>query len=175
MIELFKKPGNNYEWRLTMKNRNGFMIWGVLLTVVLMSSIGYGQPEKMKFRKDKDSALNLTDKQDDKIKGIRKEFAPKIIDAQAAMKKHQVTFKTLMDADKPNQRAINAAIDDGAKLRAAIQKLRTAQHLEVRSQLTPEQLKIMKSRGGRHLGDGMGCGDKKQRGGHRSKGKGSRF
>lgn len=157
-----------------MKFRHRKMIWGVLITVMLMTSTAYGQSGRMMFGKmgkNKDSALNLTDAQKDKINAIKDDYAPKIIDAQAELKKHQLSFKKLMDADKPNQRAINSAIDKGAKLRATIQKHHVGQQLETRAQLTPEQLKIMKSRGGRNWGKGMRSGYGQRRGINRSRGR----
>ena len=88
---------------------------GAMVTVLLLTTVGFGQqgPKAKGWSMSKAPALELTDAQKTKIAAIKADYAPKFIDAKATLAKHQIAMKQLHNADKPNKRAINAAIDDG--------------------------------------------------------------
>jgi Spy/CpxP family protein refolding chaperone len=86
-------------------------------------------------------ALDLTADQQKKVKGIHERQARLAVQAQADMRIAAMDMRALMSDEKPDKARVDAQIDKIARLRAEMQKSRAATLLEVRSLLTPEQLK----------------------------------
>jgi Spy/CpxP family protein refolding chaperone len=68
----------------------------------------------------------------------------KAIQARADIQLARLDLRKLMEADKPDSKAIEAQIDRIAGLRAGLEKSRMATMLEFRASLTPEQQKKLR-------------------------------
>jgi Spy/CpxP family protein refolding chaperone len=102
--------------------------------------------------------LNLTDDQKTKLADIRDRQARRAIPVQGDLRIAALDLRKVMQADKPDQRAIDAQIDKVAGLRASLQKSRVASMLEARSVLTPAQQKLMREHRGMRMRGRMGMG-----------------
>lgn len=106
--------------------------------------------------------LNMTDDQKTKLADIHDRQVRRAIPIQGDLRIAALDLRKVMQADKPDQPAINAQIDKIALLRASLQKSRVASMLEARSVLTPAQQKLLReARGMRmrgHMGMGHGMG-----------------
>lgn len=85
---------------------------------------------------------DLTENQKAQIKDIREESREKMEPQRDEMKKLRSKMMELKSAEKPDQEQINKLIDEQAKLKAQMEKNRTASELKVRELLTPEQRKV---------------------------------
>lgn len=83
--------------------------------------------------------LKLTDDQKKRVEDIRFSHQKKSITMRAEVESAHLDLERLLDADPPDQRAINNQIDRLAQLRAGLARDRVAGMLEVRALLTPEQ------------------------------------
>lgn len=88
--------------------------------------------------------LDLTDAQKEKMKAARERQQRKAIQTRADIQLARLDLRKLMQADKPDQRAIDAQIDRISGLEAGLHKSRVAAMLEFRAMLTPEQQKKLK-------------------------------
>ena len=88
--------------------------------------------------------LNLTAEQRDKMKAAREREQRKAIATRADMQLARLDLRKLMEAEKPDQRAIESQIDKIAGLRAGLEKAQAATMIEFRASLTPEQQKKLK-------------------------------
>lgn len=113
--------------------------------------------------------LNLTAEQKKKLEDIRFSQQRKAVSMRADVQVAEMDLRQLMRAERPDQRAIEAQIDKIADLRATLQKSRVATLLEMRSVLSPEQLKkwreLRTERPGLGGGPGM-MGGRGMRAGH---------
>ena len=85
---------------------------------------------------------DLTENQKAQIKDIREESREKMEPQREEMKKLRSKMMELKSAENPDQEQINRLIDEQAKLKAQMEKTRTASELKVRELLTPEQRKV---------------------------------
>ncbi len=112
---------------------------------------GYGMGHGMGF------GLNLTEDQQNQMKEMRvahmKAVQP-VRDQLMELKAHQ---RTLMNAENPDQKAINKNIDEMTKLQNKLMKMGSEQLLKVKSILTDEQKVMIQSRIGKSgkFGSGM--------------------
>ena len=88
--------------------------------------------------------LDLTAAQREKLKLVREREARKAIQTRADIQLARLDLRQLMEADKPDQRSIEAQIDKIAALRTGLEKSRVATMLEIRASLTAEQQKKLK-------------------------------
>ena len=88
--------------------------------------------------------LDLTPQQIEKMKASREAQQRKAIQARADIQLARLDLRKLMQADKPDGRAIEAQIDRIAGLRAGMEKSRVSAMLDFRASLTPEQQKKLK-------------------------------
>jgi Spy/CpxP family protein refolding chaperone len=105
--------------------------------------------------------LNLTSEQQEKMKAARDREQRKAIQARADIQLARLDLRKLMEADKPDSKAIEAQIDKIAGLRAGLEKSHVATMLEFRASLTPDQqkkLRDLRERGPQMRNQG---GDKK--------------
>ena len=91
--------------------------------------------------------LDLTAEQREKMKASHERQERKAIQARADIQLARLDLRKLMEADKPDSKAIEAQIDRIAGLRAGLEKSRMATMLEFRASLTPEQQKKLRERG----------------------------
>jgi Spy/CpxP family protein refolding chaperone len=89
--------------------------------------------------------LGLSDAQRQKVEDIHERTARKAIQARADLGIAALEMRKLMRSEKPDLRAVEAQIDRIAAMRAGIAKARAAAHLEMRSVLTPEQQKKLRT------------------------------
>ena len=96
----------------------------------------------------------LTTEQMEKICTLRIDHQKATIDLRADLQKKRLDLHTLMMAMKPNEKKIDAVIEEMGALRTQLQKQRVSHQLKVRELLTPEQQASLKTRwlgfGGRH-------------------------
>jgi len=96
----------------------------------------------------------LTAEQMEKVGALRTEHQKGMIDLRADLQKKRLDLRTLMTATEPNEKKINAVIEEMGALRTQLQKQRVSHWLKVREMLTPEQRASWKARGfgldGRH-------------------------
>jgi len=88
--------------------------------------------------------LELTAEQKEKMKAAHERQERKAIQARADIQLARLDLRKLMQADKPDSKAIEAQIDRIAGLRAGLEKSRVATMLEFRASLTPEQQKKLR-------------------------------
>ena len=81
----------------------------------------------------------LNDEQKAKIEKIKLDSGKKIQELKAELKIKDAELDKMMIADNPDKKAIDKKIDEISVIKANIQKERTAAHLAIRSELTPEQ------------------------------------
>jgi len=119
-----------------------------------------GGMERYKMRRaDVMKELDLTDAQRTKLAEIRDRQMRKGIHARADLSIAGLDLRKLIQADKPDQRAIDSQVDRIATLRATQRKSQIAAMLEMRSVLTDEQRQKLKDlRGGMRRGGRMGMG-----------------
>jgi Spy/CpxP family protein refolding chaperone len=119
-------------------------------------------------RGDMMARLNLTDRQKEQIKTIREQQQRRMIPLNARLQEANLDLRQLLQADRPNQARIDAAIDQVAGLRADAHKARVASMLEIKGLLTDAQKKQLREQRGSMRGWGGGGG----RGGMRHDGGG---
>ena len=88
--------------------------------------------------------LDLSPQQIEKMKAARQNQQRKAIQARADIQIARLDLRKLMEADKPDPKAIEAQIDRIAGLRAGMEKSRAAAMLEFRASLTAEQQKKLR-------------------------------
>ena len=106
--------------------------------------------------------LGLTEQQRGQLRQMQVEFRMQMIDREAEVKKAEVRLRSLMmDQDAPEVE-VGRAIDDVARFRAEVQKLKYGHHKQMRGVLTAEQLEklqqIREDRLEQRMEQGMGQG-----------------
>jgi protein CpxP len=91
------------------------------------------------------TALKLTPDQQKAMDNILFEHREKLIDLQANLQKAELDMEPLMNADEPNQSAIESQIDKVVAARGALEKANANFLLALRMKLTPDQWKQIKS------------------------------
>lgn len=91
------------------------------------------------------AALKITDEQRKGMDEILYAHREKLIDLQADLEKANLAMEPLMNADEPNQAAIEAEIDKVVGARAALEKANADFLLDIRMKLTPDQWKQVKA------------------------------
>lgn len=89
-------------------------------------------------------SLKLTPDQQKAMDNILFQHREKLIDLQANLQKSELDMEPLMNADQPNQAAIEAQIDKVVAARAALEKANANFLLDLRMKLTPDQWKQIK-------------------------------
>lgn len=103
--------------------------------------------------------LDLSADQKTKIEALQVPHMKKMVDYRNQLAEKRAQKQTQMSADKPDQKKINALIDEMAKLQADSQKEQAAHRLQVRELLTDKQkvkFDLMAERMGKGRGNG-GC------------------
>jgi Spy/CpxP family protein refolding chaperone len=88
--------------------------------------------------------INLTSDQKDKLKKLMVDFKLAQVDQKAKVKKAEIKLRALMRDEDANDSEVMTAIDEVARLKAELQKLRYRHRKEVRSLLTAEQIEKLK-------------------------------
>lgn len=118
-----------------------------------MHGAGMGRGPNGRHVEELRAKLNLSDDQRKRLADIHDRRAREVIPIQSDLKVAHLDMRKLMRSDKPDLRAIEAQIDKISALRARLEKVRVAGHLEARALLTPAQQKILREQGGRmHMG-----------------------
>ncbi|MFM1876168.1 MAG: Heavy-metal resistance [Bacteroidota bacterium] len=90
-----------------------------------------------------DEIPDLTEDQKAQIKQIKEESRKQMEPQRQEMKKLRAKMMEMKSSENPDQRQINQLIDEQAKLKAEMEKTRTASELKVRGLLTPDQRKVL--------------------------------
>jgi periplasmic protein CpxP/Spy len=102
--------------------------------------------------------IGITDDQKKKMDDIFQQHKLKLIDLKAAVEKQEAIMEPLVQADQPDEAKILSQIDAIAQARAELEKANARMLLGIRTVLTPDQWKKLRTmvhdRAGR--GDGMG-------------------
>ena len=88
--------------------------------------------------------LELTADQKAKLEKMQTDFQMLTIDQRARIEKAGILLRNLMRDDKSATSAVEAKIDEMAKLRAEMAKMRYRHHAEVRGILTEKQVDMLK-------------------------------
>ena len=91
------------------------------------------------------TALKLTPDQQKAMDNILFDHREKLIDLQANLKKAELDMEPLMNADQPNQAAIEAQIDKVVAARGDLERANSRFLLAIRMKLTPEQWQQIKN------------------------------
>lgn len=86
--------------------------------------------------------LKLTDQQKAEAKKVWFDLKQKQIDVRAQLQHARLDYHELATADKPDQKALNAKIQDMANLRAQLQQNKLDSWFSVNKLLTAEQQKV---------------------------------
>ena len=108
-----------------------------------------------------DSELNLTTQQLSQITKLRNQYQTARIGDQADVKRLRLELRQLMQAEQPDQKAIDKTVASISDHREALEKQWVNHRLEVRKLLTPEQRVLFDARPagqGRGMGRGFGLG-----------------
>jgi Spy/CpxP family protein refolding chaperone len=96
------------------------------------------------MRAEMAAKLELTDDQKTKMEQMRGDFQMLMIDQQAKVRKAQLQLRQLRRDDKASPAAVEAQIDQVAKVRAESAKMRYRHHSEMQSILTDKQKEMLK-------------------------------
>jgi len=105
------------------------------------------------FARELVEKLALTDEQRERIRTIREKQERAAIQQRAKLETARLDLRQLLRGEKPDRAALDAKIDEIARLRAQDAKARIGTLLEIRGVLTPEQQQKLRS-----LRDGLGSG-----------------
>ncbi len=129
----------------------------VIVAVFIGSAPGFAQPQnqgQMKQGKQQQKAMMMkhhnqqksmfqkffTEEQQEAMKALRLEGAKKVKPFKNQLRELMAHQQTLTTADNADLKAIDKNIDEMAKAKAEIAKIMAAQHQQIRSLLTEEQL-----------------------------------
>jgi len=105
--------------------------------------------------------LELTDEQKIKIEALQTPHMKKMIAFRNQLGEKQAQKRTLMSADKPDQKKLNALVDEVSKIRSNQEKERISHGIEVKTLLTDKQkvkFDMMQQRQGKKGGKARNCG-----------------
>ncbi len=88
--------------------------------------------------------INLTDEQKGKLEQMMVDFNLKKVDQRAKIEKAEIRLRALMRDEKANENEVLATIDEVARVKADLHKMRYQHRKEVRSLLTDEQAAKLK-------------------------------
>jgi Spy/CpxP family protein refolding chaperone len=112
------------------------LLAATLIALMLTSSISIlAQPGTTGEKK----GSGMTDEQKTKIKDLRIAAYKEVNPLENQLGELKAKQHTLTTADKPDMSAINANIDEMAKVQAKIMKIKVANHQQIRALLTDEQ------------------------------------
>jgi Spy/CpxP family protein refolding chaperone len=118
-----------------------------------------GQKHEMRMDERKggpENGLNLTDAQKEAFKQNRLATQKQLQPIQNELGEAEAHQKSLMSVEKPDLGAINKNIEKIGGLKVEIEKIKTKNHLDMRTQLTEEQrLKFDAMKGHMRGGEGM--------------------
>jgi len=131
----------------------GFLIVALIVPVALIFAQQQMQRERAPQQRHQGQrmemhgtmGLDLSEAQQEKIKELHLKTQKEAIQPNNQLNENRAKMRTLSTADKPDMKAINSLIDESAKVQADLQKMRAANHQEVRAMLTDEQRIIFDS------------------------------
>lgn len=87
------------------------------------------------------SQLKITDEQQKSMDDILQQHRESLVDLDASLEKAELKMRPMLQADQPNESAIEGQIDAIAQARANLEKANARFLLAIRAKLTPEQWK----------------------------------
>ncbi len=137
----------------------------IMLAILFAGALAYAQPPKGKGMPPKgthyammQNMLNITDEQKDQMKQLSLDKAKEFLPLRNEMAVLKAQYKALVQAEKPDQKAINANIDKQTSLMNKMMKLRTKYMLKMRDILTEEQWLMIQNHRGMRVHGGMKAG-----------------
>ena len=164
-------------------------VTAAISALLLIASVGVNAQPKQEKQRGHDKALmqcipGLSDEQKTKIKDLRTAHMKEVTPVKNVLAEKEARLNTLTAADKADMNEINKTIDEIAKLKGDMMKMRVNHQAKVKALLTDEQKvyfnahmgnkKGMKKamQAGMHRGEGMGNGMGPGKGMHNGEGKG---
>lgn len=146
--------------RINLKSVSVFAL-SALLTIGLNAQPRRGQgpcqgPDQGFKRANFQTALNLSEEQQDQMKTLRLEHQKAMIPLRNKMIELKAQNRTLMSESEVDLKLVNKNIDDQTALSNKIQKLQTEHKLAVKEILTDEQEMMIASRAGKRGMQGFG-------------------
>ncbi len=148
--------------------RKQILTFALTMMLMLAASVTFAQPPQCDGDKAPKCPLNLTEQQSKQIKQLGDDAQKKIFQIELQIKEKKAHLDVLRYADKPDMNAINATIDEIARLKADKKKVREANFQEIRQTLTDEQRVIFDTKHGKCCGID-GCGKDGKHGGKHGK------
>ena len=106
--------------------------------------------------------LGLNEQQREQFKKMQVDFRMQMIDREAEVEKAELRLRTMMTDENAVEVEVGRAIDDVARLRADVQKLRYGHRKQMRGVLTDEQFEKLQKMREEHreqkMDQGMGMG-----------------
>ena len=135
------------------RNLRFFYIKGLLALLILFSIVTCISAQEEKIRNDnahegrqkirgEAGEMKLTTQQSDLLKKIREKYEWKREDIVYKMKEKKIEMVRLLREDTPDRKQIEKKLEEVAKLEGERQKLFLDEYFEVRTVLSPEQVKI---------------------------------
>lgn len=90
-------------------------------------------------------SVGLSDDQVQKIEQIFQESRLKLVDQHANLQKEEIKLEPLLEADNPDESAVDSAIDRITAAHAALEKANAQMAFAVRRVLTPDQWKKLRA------------------------------
>jgi Spy/CpxP family protein refolding chaperone len=154
----------------------------LVISLIAFLNTGYAQPQEryrqqrsgqQEFRHRGPAGLNLSDEQKAKAQELRLNMQKSALPVRNKLGENQAKMRTLTTAESPDMKAINKLIDENAKLKADLEKLRAANHQEFRKMLSEEQRLELDSRPhrGHRRGFENGAGEGRGRGSGQGQGR----
>lgn len=147
-----------------MKTNKTFTGIFMIATLILFSQSIFAQPGRGMMNRGQQAGFDrecrmipeLTETQQAQIQELRTEQLKEMQDFRNQIGENRARYRTLMSADKADQKAIDANIDEYTNLRNQMMKKQAAHRQQVRSLLTDDQKVFFDNRGMRgRQGAGM--------------------
>lgn len=97
--------------------------------------------------------LGLSPEQTQKIESLRYDHQKEMIGLKGQMQVKRLDLRKEMEKDTPDPAALDKLVDEGAALRATMQKARLHHLLDMKKILTPEQWQKAKAHFAEHMGE----------------------
>lgn len=136
-----------------MKNiKRNVVIIGVAGLMMCLGTSNLNAQRNMRSKKDCPKGIEFSDQQKEQIKESKIEFAKATKDLKNELNELRAKQRTLMSAEKPDLKAINANIDKASDLKNQLRKEQVAMKLDMNSVLTDDQKVMMANRPMRNKG-----------------------
>ncbi|MCR5454617.1 MAG: Spy/CpxP family protein refolding chaperone [Bacteroidales bacterium] len=141
--------------------RNKFLTFALTMLMLFAASATFAQQPQCDGERGRQCPLGLTDDQAKKMEQLRDQAQKKVFQLELQIKEKKAHLDVLRYADNADMKAINATIDEIARLKAEKMKAREANIQDMRKMLTDEQRIKFDAMGGKCFDKGFGKQGKK--------------